>query len=107
MADIEQVAGELNISRMYQGESMSLTTYHTGDLTGDTFTASVENGATDLELAITKTYSSVTLKTSVVIALSMIQSALLTVGVHQWKLTQKHGSDVRIIVRGNWGVYQS
>ena len=107
MASIEQVAGELNIVKIYQGDSFNFSTRHTGDITADTFIAVIENNDNDITIPIVKTYSSVTLKTTLAYTLNKENSVLLYIGNHQWKLTQYHGDDERTIINGTWGVYQA
>lgn len=104
MAEIEQIPGTLNISQMVKGEAMSFQTVHDGDITGDTFAATINNAGATVTLAMTKTYSGVSLKTTLSYTLSAADSATLVESLLPWKVVQTSGGVARTIIAGTWGV---
>ena len=104
MADIEQVPGTLNITQMVRGEAMSFQTVHDGDLTADTFAATINNAGATVALAMSKTYGGVSLKTTLTYTLSAANSATLVESLLPWKVVQTSGGVARTIIAGLWGV---
>jgi hypothetical protein len=104
MASIDQSPGELNISSMIHGEAMSFQTIHDGDITADTFSATIvcDDGMT-VPLGITKSYSSTTLKTTLTYTLTAINSALIPIGQHYWQMVKTSSGVARSILAGGWG----
>ena len=106
MANIELSPGKLNISYMSLGYPISFQTVHDGDITADTFVASIDtsSGAV-IPIGIVKTYSAITLKTTLHYTLTAANSALLPMNVSNWKLIQTTGGVSRKLIIGTWGAY--
>lgn len=106
MASIEQIPGELNINAMKKGEAFAFQTIHDGDITADTFTASINNAGTSVPLGITASYSGVSLKTTLTYTLTAANSATLHLSVLNWSMVQTSGGVARTILAGKWGVFE-
>jgi len=104
MANIEQVPGELNIISIIGGEAFSFSTIHDGDVSADTFAATIDNGGNAVSIDLSISYSASTLKTTIVYTLSAAKSASLGKGILTWKNVQTSGGVARTILRGTWGV---
>jgi hypothetical protein len=106
MADISLTPGELNITYMSKGYPISFQTVHDGNITADTFVASIKISASvSLPIAIVKTYNSTTQKTTLSYNLTAENSALLPFDVVTWKLIQTSGGVSRPLIIGTWGAY--
>jgi hypothetical protein len=106
MADIEQAPGELNISRLIRGDDFSFTVSFDGDATADTFAARIDNGnLADVVFVVSKSYSGITDKTTLVFTLTAVQTALLEQSTLPWYCTQVTGTLTRTLLSGRIGVY--
>lgn len=106
MADIEQAPGELNISRIIRGDDLSFTVSFDGDATADTFAARIDNGnLPDVVFVVSKSYSGITLKTTLVFSLTAVQTASLEQSTLPWYCTQVTGGLTRTLLSGRIGVY--
>lgn len=104
MADIEQVPGTLNITQMTRGVAFAFQTVHDGDITGDTFAATIQNGPTVVPIGITASYNGTSLKTTLTYTLTAANSATLLLSVLSWKMVQTTSGVARPILAGTWGV---
>ena len=100
MATIRKRPGELNIE-MIKGESFAFELIYDGDISADTITASVNNNGTLIPMAIVKTYSSVTQKTTINLSISLAQSATLDMGDLDWYMVRANRKEVA----GKWTVF--
>ena len=107
MADISQSPGILNIGYMVRGDPYSFQTLFDGDITVDTFTASIKNNGTSWALAISKSYNSTTLKTTLTFTLTEAISDTLELGVFRWSLIQISNGVPRTVLAGTWGVFEA
>ena len=106
MADIEQAPGELNITKIVQGDDVAWTATFSGDATADIFAAAIDVGsAPDVIIAVGKSYSGVTLKTTLTFTLTAVQTAALPLSTLPWYCTQTSGGAVRTLLAGRIGVY--
>ena len=106
MAEIEQAPGEINISKIIRGDDMAFSVFFLGDATGDTFSAKIDNGnLADVTIAISKSYSAVTLKTTLTFTITAVQSAILELSILPWYCTQVTGGTMRTLFQGTIGVY--
>jgi hypothetical protein len=106
MAEIEQSPGELNISKIIRGDDLSFTASFDGDATADTFAARIDNGnLADVDFVVSKSYSGITLKTTLVFTLTAVQTATLEQSTLPWYCTQTTGGLTRTLLAGRIGVY--
>ena len=106
MADIEQAPGEINITKIIRGDDFTFTASFLGDATGDTFSAKIDNGnLADVTISVGKSYSGVTLKTTLTFTITAAQSATLEMSTLQWYCTQVSGGATRTLFQGTIGVY--
>jgi len=106
MASIEQSPGELNISRIIRGDDFTFSVSFEGDATADTFVAKIDNGnLADVTITVGKSYSAITLKTTLTFTITSVQSAGLEMSTLQWYCTQATGSVIRTLLQGIIGVY--
>ena len=106
MANIEQVPGELNITAMKKGEAFAFQTIHDGDITADTFVATINNAGVSVPLTVTKSYNGTSLKTTLSYSLSAVNSATLKLAVLSWSMVQTSSGVSRTILAGKWGVFE-
>jgi hypothetical protein len=100
MANIAQFPAELNISRIVKGEAFVFQTIHDGNITADTFAATIKNGSSTITLTLGISYSAITLKTTITYTLSAANSALLAASGVTWKMVQTSGGIARTILFG-------
>ena len=106
MAEIFEKPGQLDITYMNIGYPFTFQTIHDGDLTGNTYVATINlyNGI-KIPIGITKSYDNVTFKTTLTYTLTKSNSALLLPNVNQWILIETSGGQERLLLVGKWGAY--
>jgi hypothetical protein len=105
MADIEQVPGNLNITRMTQGEAFAFQTIHIGNISGDSFSAIIESNGNYIPIGLAISYSGSTNKTTITYTITAEQSASLDNGTWYWSMVQTSHGIARTILSGTWGCY--
>lgn len=106
MADIEQSPGTLNISKLIKGDDFTFSIVMDGDVSADTFVAKIDNGnLPDVTITIGKTYSGITLKTTITFTLTAVQTATLELSTLPWYCTWTAGGKIRTLLTGTMGVY--
>jgi hypothetical protein len=106
MASIEQSPGTLDISYMRKGYAFAFQTIHDGDITADTFDATIYNDdGTFIVLTVGKSYNGTSLKTTISYNLTAVNSALLQLGTQRWEMVQTTSAVPRVMLAGAWGVY--
>ena len=106
MADIEQTPGELNITKIIKGDDFTFSIVMDGDVSADTFVAKIDNGnLADVTITVSKSYSGITLKTTITFTLTAAQTATLELSVLPWYCTWTAGGLIRTLLTGTIGVY--
>ena len=106
MADIEQAPGELNITKIIRGDDFTFSIVMDGDVSSDTFVAKIDNGnLPDVTIATAKSYSGITLKTTITFTLTAAQTATLEMSILPWYCTWTTGLLIRTLLAGTIGVY--
>jgi mannose/fructose-specific phosphotransferase system component IIA len=100
MATISQVPGNLNI-RMTANQSMAFSCAFDGNLSADTWGATLNNGATTVTLTVSAVYDAVA-TTNVAISISAVQAQTLTLADYTWQLIQTTSGVARTVLAGQW-----